>query len=84
VTFHFTLTGCSRGSTSSNASFRSSPAKPSGAAHSTSVKELAATIGAFIDHWNDHPHPFAWTKNADEIFASIQRTKTKANVLTEH
>ena len=50
----------------------------------TSVKELTATIGAFIDHWNDHPTPFAWTKDADQILASINRAKTKANVLTEH
>ena len=27
-----------------------------------SVRELTATIGAFIDSWNDHPHPFAWTR----------------------
>lgn len=50
----------------------------------TSVKELTAAIGAFIDHWNDHPRPFAWTKDADEILASIKRAKTKANVLTDH
>ena len=50
----------------------------------TSVKQLTAAVGAFIDHWNDHPCPFAWTKDADEILASIQRAKTKANVLTEH
>ena len=50
----------------------------------TSVKELTATIGAFIDHWNDHPRPFAWTKDADEILASINRAKTKANALTHH
>jgi len=50
----------------------------------TSVNELVAAIGAFIDHWNDHPHPFAWTKDADEILASIKRAKTKANVLTDH
>jgi hypothetical protein len=30
------------------------------------------------------PGPFAWTKDADEILASIQRAKTNANVLTEH
>jgi hypothetical protein len=48
----------------------------------TSVKELIATIGAFIDHWNDHPRPFAWTKDAHEILASIHRAKTKANALT--
>jgi transposase len=50
----------------------------------TSVRQLTAAIGAFIDHWNDHPRPFAWTKDADEILASINRAKTKANVLTDH
>jgi hypothetical protein len=25
----------------------------------TSVRQLTATIGAFIDHWNEHPRPFA-------------------------
>jgi len=39
----------------------------------TSVRELTDTIGAFIDHWNDHPHPFTWTKDADEILGKIQR-----------
>jgi transposase len=50
----------------------------------TSVKELAAAIGNFIDHWNDHPVPFTWTKDPDEILAKIKRAKTKANVLTAH
>jgi transposase len=50
----------------------------------TSVRQLTATIGAFIDHWNDHPHPFAWTKDADEILASITRAKTKTSRLTDH
>ena len=50
----------------------------------TSVRQLTQTIGAFIDHWNDHPHPFTWTKDADEILGKIQRAKTKANVLTDH
>jgi hypothetical protein len=50
----------------------------------TSVKELTAAIGAFIDGWNDHPRPFAWTKDADEILGKINRAKTKANALTHH
>jgi transposase len=50
----------------------------------TSVKELVATIGAFIDHWNDHPVPFTWTKDADEILRKINRAKTKTNSLTHH
>ena len=50
----------------------------------TSVKELTATIGAFIDHWNEHPRPFTWTKDADEILAKINRAKAKTSVLTRH
>jgi transposase len=50
----------------------------------TSVRELTTTIGAYIDHWNDHPVPFAWTKNADQILASIRRAKTKTRGLTDH
>ena len=50
----------------------------------TSVRQLTATIGAFIDHWNDHPRLFAWTKNADEILGKIHRAKTKTNALTDH
>jgi transposase len=50
----------------------------------TSVDELISAIGAFIDHWNDHPRPFAWTKDADVILASIQRAKTKTSSFTHH
>ena len=28
------------------------------------------------------PRPFAWTKDANEILASIQRAKTKTSALT--
>ena len=37
----------------------------------TLVRQLTDTIGAFIDHWSGHPHPFAWTKDADEILDKI-------------
>ena len=50
----------------------------------TSVRELTAAIGAFIDNWNDHPHPFTWTKDADEILAKIERAKAKTSALTHH
>jgi len=50
----------------------------------SSVKELITAIGAFIDNWNNHPVPFAWTKDAETILDSIKRAKTKANVLTHH
>jgi hypothetical protein len=39
----------------------------------TSVHQLTGTIGAFMDHWNDHRRPFVWTMGADEILVSIQR-----------
>ena len=50
----------------------------------TSVRQLTQTIGAFIDGWNDHPQPFAWTKDADGILSKIQRAKTKTSALTHH
>jgi transposase len=37
-----------------------------------SVKELTARIGQFIDAYNDRCHPFAWTKDADELIAKIK------------
>jgi transposase len=50
----------------------------------TSVRQLTGAIGAFIDHWNEHPRPFTWTKDADEILTSIERAKTKTKALTDH
>jgi transposase len=49
----------------------------------TSVRQLTDTIGAFIDSWNDHPRPFTWTKDADEILAAIKRAKTRTSRLTD-
>ena len=50
----------------------------------TSVTELTGRISAFIEHWNNHPRPFTWTKDADEILGKIERAKTKTNALTDH
>ena len=41
-------------------------------AHRSTV-ELERAIRDYIDVKNRHPKPFAWTKTADEILASIQR-----------
>jgi transposase len=38
-----------------------------------SVKELIATIEAFISQQNANPKPLRWTKSADDILASIER-----------
>ncbi len=38
-----------------------------------SVKELEAAIREYIDVHNENPHPFVWTKTADEILDGIPR-----------
>ena len=38
----------------------------------TSVKDLTARIGVFIDAYNDRCQPFTWTKDADELLAKIR------------
>jgi hypothetical protein len=45
-------------------------------------QELIAVILAFLDRWNDHPVPSAWTKGGGQILTSIQRAKTKTSGLT--
>jgi len=42
-----------------------------------SVTALQAAINDFINHHNHSPKPFAWTKNADDILASIERFCTR-------
>jgi hypothetical protein len=41
----------------------------------TSVKDLTAKIGAFIDAYNNRCQPFTWTKDADELLAKIKPSK---------
>jgi transposase len=74
VTLHFTPTGCSWmnmveiffGIITRQAIRRGT---------FTSVKDLTAAIGAFIDAYNDRCEPFAWTKNGDDIIAKIRPSK---------
>jgi hypothetical protein len=44
----------------------------------TPVRQLEADIRAFIDHHNQNPKPFKWTKSADQILASVKRFCHKA------
>jgi transposase len=44
-----------------------------------SVKELEAAIREFIDIHNEDPKPFVWTRNADDILASITRFAQRTN-----
>ncbi|MGW8356502.1 IS630 family transposase [Streptomyces wedmorensis] len=43
----------------------------------TSVKALENDITAWIEHWNQDPRPFTWTKTADEILNSLADYLTK-------
>lgn|SRR5574341_2000858 len=38
-----------------------------------SVRALVRHIQAYLDHWNEHPVPFTWTKTADQIIAKALR-----------
>ena len=41
-----------------------------------SVKDLIRHIRRYIDHWNDHPTPFVWTKKpADIIKKAVRRNR---------
>jgi len=42
-------------------------------ASTRSVKQLVAEIQKFVDHYNLHASPFAWTATADSILAKIDR-----------
>jgi transposase len=48
----------------------------------TSVKDLTAAIGTFIDGWNDRCEPFTWTKTADELLPHCKPSKRTS--LTAH
>jgi transposase len=37
------------------------------------VKQLVQRIEAFVQHYNLHPRPFAWTATADSILGKIER-----------
>ena len=45
----------------------------------TSVPDLIAAIGTYIDSWNDRAHPFTWTKTAEQILAEATPRKTTSN-----
>jgi transposase len=36
-----------------------------------SVKELAADINTWVEHWNDNPTPFVWHKSAEHILERL-------------
>jgi transposase len=49
-----------------------------------SVAELEADIRTWINHWNDNPTPFAWTKTAEQILESIGAYRQRLLQLTNN
>jgi transposase len=45
----------------------------------TSVPALERAIREYLAHYNQHPKPFIWTKDADTILAKIDRCKEALN-----
>jgi putative transposase len=39
----------------------------------TSVTDLRRSIDQFVDHWNQHSQPCAWTATSDSILAKLER-----------
>jgi len=50
----------------------------------TSIADLEAAIGIYIDAWNEHAQPFTWTKDADTILTKATHPKNrKTNTTSE-
>lgn len=49
-----------------------------------SPNELRTAIRAYIDAHNEDPKPFKWTKNADQILASIARFAARTAAVHRH
>ena len=44
-----------------------------------STRALNADIRAWIEHWNENPRPFVWTKTADEILDTTTNYRKRIN-----
>jgi len=44
-----------------------------------SVRELSVDIRDWLEHWNENPRPYVWTKTADQILTSIATYTTRIN-----
>jgi transposase len=72
VHFHFTPTGAS-GLNMIEAWFSILTRKSIRRGSFDTVRALVRHIQAYIDHWNENPIPFVWTKTADEIVEKAVR-----------
>jgi transposase len=74
VTLHFTPTGCSW-LNMVEVFFSIITRQAIRRGTFTSVTDLIAKIGQFIDGWNERCQPFTWTKPADELLTKIKKRK---------
>jgi len=72
VRFHFTPTGASW-LNMIEAWFGILTRKSVRRGNFVSVKSLVQHISHYIEHWNEHPTPFVWTKNPAEIIRKALR-----------
>lgn len=49
----------------------------------TSVANLVEAIDVWTSHWNDDPHPFVWTKPANDIITKVRRGRAALDRVTE-
>ena len=58
------------------------PSRAEEANGKTSPEELIAAIDRYVATWNEHAHPFTWTKTADQILAKAIKQQPTSG--TEH
>ncbi len=49
-----------------------------------SVPELVATIEEHLEHHNENPTPYVWTKSANDILAKVKRARKALDTATSH
>jgi transposase len=50
----------------------------------SSVPKLVRHISQYIEHWNEHPTPFIWTKKPAEIIKRRCAVRVNTSFVTEH
>jgi transposase len=80
VHFHFTPTGASRLNLVERL-FGELDQKQLKRLASNSVGDLIAAIERYLDHRNENPKPFVWTKSAQEIIRKIDRGLRTLNTI---
>ncbi len=48
-----------------------------------SVSQLIDAIDTWVEHWNDDPKPFIWTKTTNEIIAKVRRGRAALTTVTK-